>query len=169
MTASVGTRHGVVRYIRKPLWELTQFEMATNIAIAFEKTQRVTWSSTWPTGHCLVSSLLLAPLIRMPVEWEVAVAIGVAYKCRPHAWLETPDGDVIDPTYGQFDRGKALRVLPAHQSGDLGHMIEVKLTIAQEERCRNAIQPSIGNGWNQAADILQLFGAYPAFATALKQ
>lgn len=151
------------------MWKLTKLERAINIAIAFERTQRVTWSSTWPYGHCFVSSLLLAPLIRVPLEWEVAVAIGVAHDSRPHAWLEAPDGDIIDSTFGQFDGGKPLRVLPAHQSGLLGREVEIKLSVTQEEYCRQAIKPSQIDGWDQLAGILELFGSYPSVSTALKQ
>lgn len=162
-------KRGIVTYIKKPLWELSKLEHATNIALAFQRTQQVTWSSTWPIGHCFVSSLFLAPLIRLPLEWEVAVVVGMASDCKPHAWIESPEGDIIDPTYGQFDPKAPLRVLPAGHSGELGHMGEIRLSVPQEDFCRNALRPSNKSGWSQDADIQQLFGSHPAFTTTLKQ
>lgn len=149
-------------------WRRNKLDTATEIARAFEATQRAMWSSIWPHGHCMVTSLLLAPLIRVPLEWDVAVTVGVAHENRPHAWIETPCKDIIDPTFGQFTGEEALVVLPADRSTQLGHCAKVRLNLKAEEVYRNAIRPSVGNGWCESVDIATLFGPNAHLSPAVR-
>lgn len=152
----------------KPLCEQTKLERATTIAEAFVDLQRVSWQSTWPFGFCFNASLLLAPLIRAPLEWQVVVVVGTVLGGSPHAWVETPDGDIIDSTFGMFIPGPALHVLPAAQAARHEHTSEVRLTIPQENRYRAAIWPSSDSGWDPAVDVMTLFGPHPHISPALK-
>lgn len=147
-----------------------QLERCRRVAQAFEASQRALWCSLWPGGHCAVTSLLLAPLLRCadPAgEWRVAIGVVAYTRCgafkRPayqrdidrqpyiHAWCERADGALVDGTYGQFDFGDALAVLEAHEAGDLGHYASVVLDLDAEEAYRRSITPSERDGWGIVA------------------
>lgn len=142
-------------------WERTQLQRAADIAHSMERTHRTMWSSLWPHAHCMNSSLLVAPAIRMALTWDVRVVVGRVEDCEPHAWIESPDGDIIDPTYGMFDFGPPLRVLPARSSWLLGHWPEVRLSIADEEHFRNSLRACANHGWAIGCGIEALFGSHP--------
>lgn len=152
------------------------------VASAFELTQRALWSSMWPRGHCAVSSLLLAPMLRCADPdgcWRVAVGV-VAWTCNgalaaeyerrwgeravahkaplPHAWCErSADGAIVDPTYGQFDAGEALVVLASREAGDLGHYAHRIMTLDEEESARRSIAPSLADGWYATSLVKRWF------------
>lgn len=141
------------------------FCQIATVARAFDCTQRAAWrGSLWPGGHCLVGSLLLAPVLRLSFEQPFSLIIGQAGDNKMHAWIETPAGDIIDPTYGQFDHGPALRVLPVERASELGHMGELTLTAEREEQLRQAIRPSSSSqtGWAPEAAIGLLFNDHPS-------
>ncbi len=144
--------------------EQTKLERSGCIAMSLEPAHKTMWPGMfWPSAHCLDSSLLLALAIRMSLEWDVRVVIGKASDCRPHAWIESPEGDIIDPTYGQFDGGPPLRVLSGRESVILGHFSEVTLSLAQEEYLRNSLKPVTGyGGWAQDSGVRGLFSEWPA-------
>lgn len=144
-------------------WRL--FYRAAMVARAFDYSQRAAWrQSLWPGGHCMNGSLLLAPILRLSLEAEFTVVVGQAHNCQPHAWIETPAGDIIDPTYGQFDHGPALRLLPAERCTELGHMGEIRLSLDQEEHFRQSIRPvSSVSGWADNSEVNQLFSQFPSF------
>jgi hypothetical protein len=146
--------------------EQTKLERAEAIAQVLEPVQRTMWSSIWPHAHCFVTALTSAPLIRAPLEWDVRVIVGVVYK-RPHAWLGSPDHDIIDQTY-VFDGGPHLRVLTAARAEELGHVSLVTLTLEQEALYRAAIRPSCQDGWDPAVKVHTLFGINPHVSSALK-
>lgn len=160
-----------VSIVRKPLWEQTKLERAASIAEAFEPVYRIMWTCLWPHGSCMVSSLMLVPAIRGSLEWDCRVAIGTAARGRPHAWIESPEGDIIDPTYGQFDGKEPLRVLSATNAGDLGHKRALLLTIMEESLYRNGIKPSetATSGWDPRVEIMTLFGPNPHVSPILGQ
>lgn len=145
------------------------------VAEAFEHSQRTLWSSIWPSGHCSVTSLLLAPLLRCADpsgKWRIAIGV-VAYALprrvwryktegQPlrHAWCERLDGAVVDATYGQFDMCDPLVVLEPVCAGDLGHYAHVILDLDAEEAYRRSIQPTLRSGWGMMAgrtDMIELF------------
>lgn len=151
------------------------------VADAFAETQRAMWSSLWPLGHCAVSSLLLAPLLRAASDDGWAVHVGLVAWTRSgavqsiidertgrpldyyrpplrHAWCESRAGDVVDVTYGQFDRGAELVCLRAHEAGDLGHYTSWRLKLDEEEGCRRSIVSS-GDGWSVRSAVRPMFEA----------
>jgi hypothetical protein len=133
-------------------------EIASRIEPAFE----VMWSMMWPLGHCAVASLCLAPLLRASLEIDFRVVVGRAANNQVHAWVETPEGDIVDPTYGQFDDGPALRVLKAHEAHLLGHCGEIMLDLDQEEHYRRSIKPyTTRDGWTARSGIKTLFSDHP--------
>lgn len=138
--------------------ERTDLELAGCIALSLEPAHQTMWANCfWPSGCCFNTVLLVAPAIRMALEWEVVIVLGVVAG-RPHARMETPDSDLIDPTYGAFDRGPPLRVLPAAQSELLGHIVKLRLTRAQEEHFRGCLKPrSSDSGWDPDGEVLALF------------
>lgn len=143
-----------------------QWNRIIRISAALTTAQEVMWWSQWPFGHCAVSALLLAPSLRAPTEIDFRVVIGRCHDNRMHAWIESPEGDIIDPTYGQFAEGEALRWLRAHDAGRLGHEGELKLTLDQEEFYRRAIVPSAAppdevDGWIGKCGIKKLFSDHP--------
>lgn len=151
----------------RPLYKQTVLERAEAIATAFEGTQRSMWSSMWPLGHCAVSSLLLNPLLEaaMPEE-EWRVVVGVAGDCHTHAWIQNRQGDVVDPTWGQFDRDArvALRIEPAGNAGLW--QAEIELPPEQEDFYRRSIEPTFvptGKnreniaGWQAGSKVKELF------------
>lgn len=147
-----------------PLGSRPRLERAAVIAQAFVQTQEAVWSGLWPSAYCMPSSLLLAPFLRVPLHWDLRVAVGVAHDCRPHAWVESPEGDIIDPTYGMFDYGEPLRVLPTHRSGELGHWAEIRLSLDEEEFYRRSLTPGGETGWSEECRIHELFSDYPRIA-----
>lgn len=142
--------------------ERTLLERAGCIAQSLEQAHRTMWAGyCWPSALCLNSSLLVAPAIRMALEWQVQIVIGRVQNCRPHAWVESPDCDIIDPTYGMFDGGPPLRVLDSANSWQLGHWTEVKLSLTEEESFRNALSlNSSPSGWSNKR-VIQSFGDWP--------
>lgn len=161
-----------------PYWRQTSLERAGVIARESDRVFRVMWSSMWPTGHCTVASLCLAPLLRSSLDVDFRVAVGRAGDCKPHAWVEGPDGDIVDPTFGQFDDGTPLRVLDSHHADELGHCPEILLTLDQEENLRRSIKPKMLKpypidmdvtwaGWSASSAIKSLFHTnYPHYAVA---
>lgn len=138
------------------------------IAEKFVELQRESWQSTWPLGFCFNASLLLAPLIRAPLDWPVSVVVGTVLDGVPHAWVETPDGDIVDPTFGQFSHGPALIVLSSDQSSEHGHSRAVVLSEREESIYRGAIKVSAKNGWDPCVDVMTLFRPNPHISPALK-
>jgi hypothetical protein len=125
----------------------------------------------WPMGCCVVASATAVPLLRASLDADLLVVAGLAAG-RSHCWIESPDGDVIDLTYGQFDSGYPLRVLPAHD-GSLGHCAQATLTPDEEEQVRRAIHPRYidvngKSGWSPSGHTLVygLFSNYPGLARA---
>jgi hypothetical protein len=119
------------------------------IALSLEAAHRTMWAGYfWPSALCMNSVLLVAPAIRMALEWQVRIEIGRAQNCRPHAWIRTPGQDIIDPTFGMFDGGPPLRVLDSAHSWLLGHWPEVEISLAEEEQLRHSLRPqSSPSGW----------------------
>jgi hypothetical protein len=159
-----------------------EWERIAAVAAAFEQTQLAMWSSMWPLGHCAVSSLLLAPMLRCATadaSWRVAVGIvahtingglNAEYERKwgeklpdinkyplPHAWCENDAGDVVDCTYGQFDLGDALVMLKARETGDLGHYAHRIMTLDEEELARRAITPHERDGWSAGSIVKRWF------------
>ena len=146
-------------------WQWSDLEIAGAIARESVSSQRMAWSH-WPGGHCYVTSLLLAPLLRASLEKDFAVVVGIVQFCgrqERHAWIENPEGDIVDPTFGQFDGGPAVRVLPVHRADELGHWGEIRLTPSQEEFYRNSIRARTGDesGWDSLCRIFELFCEWP--------
>jgi hypothetical protein len=119
------------------------------------------WSMMWPVGHCGVASLCLAPLLRASLQLDLRVVVGKAHNARIHAWIESPEGDVIDPTYGQFNNTYPLHVIPAHAVVD--HCGEISLSLDEEEHYRRSIKPrdNVNHGWSAKSGIKSLFSDYP--------
>lgn len=149
-----------------PLWRQTPLERCARVAASFQASQEELWSSMWPLGHCAVSSLLLCPLLRCADEagcWRVAAGLVASSYRSPrlplrHAWCESAAGDVIDPTYGQFD-GDPLLVLPAREAGQLGHYASLVMTLDEEEAARRSISPSRSRGgWTASSSVKVFFG-----------
>lgn len=154
-------------YSTYPRWryQWSDIEKAGAIAREYVVSQRMAWSH-WPGGHCYVTSLLLAPLLRASLEQDFAVVVGIVQYCgrqERHAWIENPEGDIIDPTFGQFDGGPAVRVLPVYRSDELGHWGEIRLALDQEEFYRNSIRARTGDesGWDSLCRIFELFSEWP--------
>jgi hypothetical protein len=96
------------------------------------------------------------------MEIDFRIIIGRAHNNMAHAWIESPEGDIIDPTYGQFDGGPALRVMPACYGHEYGHCGELVLDLDQEEFYRRSIKPrSERDGWSARSRIKGLFSDYP--------
>lgn len=138
-----------------------------DICRSFELTQRSMWSSMWPFGHCAVSSLLLAPMLRAACEREYRVVIGYVIHTDTHiggvhAWIQDEQGWIYDPTYEQFNRDRhQIVVKPAylitHEDAGL-HKPFVSLTLDGEEQARRSIKPqSTSEGWTASSIIKQLF------------
>lgn len=156
-----------------PRWRQTPLERCAAVARAFEASQIALWNSMWPLGHCAVSSLLLAPLLRCadePGGWRVAVGEvahtlphGQRYdwaRRQPlvHAWCESAAGDIVDATYGQFDHMEPLLVLPAYRAGDLGHYTSWRMTLDEEEDARRSISPELSpKGWGAHSNVKAYF------------
>lgn len=94
--------------------------------------------SCWPNYCCVSSSLLIAPILRAAMGIEFKVAAGWAFNRNPHAWIETPAGDIIDPTFGQFDGDAALRIWSAGTRA--GHEAYKLLDLVEEEEGRQRIR-----------------------------
>lgn len=141
----------------------TKLERASDIAQGMRKSYYAMWPGTvWPCGHCFNTSLILAPIIRSAIEWDVRVVVGRAGEDQPHAWIETPGNDIVDPTYGQFDGGPALRILPVSDKAALGHRKILTLALAQEQRAFAALKPlSSESCWAEGSGVLELFGDNP--------
>lgn len=142
------------------------------------------WSFMWPSGCCVVASVTAAPFLRCALDVDLRVVAGhVARSDRgrwhtlaKHAWIESPEGDIFDKTFGQFDGGEPLRVLPAHDAGVLGHVAEAVLTLDEEEEVRRAIHPRFIAGLNEGPSgwigsgrtlVTNLFSDYPRLATEM--
>lgn len=138
------------------------FLRAWEICRSFEQTQRVMWSAFWPMGHCAVSSLLLAPILRAALEREYRVVIGYvnethSHREGAHAWVQDEDENIFDITYGQFakeghNHPTALGVMP---SGSLNgiYMPFISLALDGEEEMRRQIKPqSQLGGWSARSD-----------------
>jgi biotin operon repressor len=154
-------------YSTYPRWryQWSDLEKAGAIAREYVDSQRMAWS-LWPGGHCFVTSLLLAPLLRASLEEDMAVIVGVVQRhglIEKHAWIEDLTGNIVDPTYGQFDGGPAVRVLQYYRADELGHWGDIRLTLAQEELYRNSIRVRTGDesGWDPFCRIFELFGEWP--------
>lgn len=152
------------------------FVRAHMICEAFEQTQRVMWSYMWPMGHCAVSSLLLAPMLRAGLERDYHVVIGWVRETRTHrpgahAWVEDQDRNIYDPTYHQFFKKpdwqykgeqprepSALMVAAAGSPKmNLYHPL-VGLTLDGEEEMRRSIKPqSCPDGWSASSNARQIF------------
>lgn len=144
---------------------MTQKELdrAGRIAQLLDKAHEEMYSYLWPTGCCTVTSLVLAPYLRAAMNIDFHVIVGRAHDCKFHVWVESPEGDVIDPTYGQFDNGPALRVLNARHAGGLGHCGEVALSLDQEEHYRRTIYlRKIDGFWSASSEMKILFDNYTA-------
>lgn len=148
----------------------SDLQQVRQIALSFQVSQETMWSSLWPLGHCAVTSLLLCPLLRAydtDAGWHVVVGLVAGPRAltiyenpgtpRRHAWCEDAAGDIADPTYGQFDRGDALVVLPAHEAGDLGHYASWKMTLDEEDAARHSIV-SKNDGWSVHSSVRVFFG-----------
>jgi hypothetical protein len=73
----------------------------------FDKIEVVAW---WPRGVCTSTSLITVPHVRYHCpnfNWEVI--LGFVLENRIHCWIESDDGHIVDPTYGQFDEGDASK------------------------------------------------------------
>lgn len=117
----------------------TELDRIEAIVEAFEPGFQIMWSSIWPMGCCAVTSVLVAPLLRASLEIDFVVVCGWAAEHRVHAWIQSPAGDIIDPTYGQFDGDTALRIWSAGTNG--GHEVHKTLTLNEEEEGRRSIKP----------------------------
>jgi hypothetical protein len=118
----------------------------------------------FPFGFCFVASLELAPLLRRQLGLTVGVVKGVVGDCRQHAWIELPDCTIIDPTYGQFDGGPAMRILHPHEVDRYGHCAEIPLQLAYEEYFLSnldATGPIEHRGWRPGCGIDELFSEWP--------
>lgn len=147
-----------------------EIERAWEIGIRANRLFMMMWDSMYPEGHCAVASISLAPLLRAAIPIDFRVAVGRAHDNRPHAWIESPDGDIIDPTYGQFTKGESLVVAPVHIALDFGHCPDLLLTLDQEEAMRRSIKhsyhagPSRYEGWSAGSAIKALFHTnYPTY------
>lgn len=143
--------------------ERSNLERAGLIALKMEDAYRAMWSGYWPHGHCMNTCLTLAPLIRKSLDWNVLIAIGAVLGGRRHAWLESPEHDVLDPTFGQFGGGPALRVLPPSQSQLLGHQPLLRLSLVAEVRALAGFRPYSRSGsvWDKDCGVLELFSDDP--------
>lgn len=143
-------------------------ERAWRICQAFETTQRVMWSSMWPWGHCAVSSLLLAPMLRAGIGREYRVVIGwvretPTHRHGVHAWVADEEDYKYDPTYGQFLKSgfpTKLATLGIYLAGDPApHVAHNTLTLDGEEEMRRSITPTEGDGWSAASHVRYYFHA----------
>jgi hypothetical protein len=135
---------------------------AEQTCLNFEPVMRGLHIGLWPNGACFLTSLLLVPILRTSLEWSLGVVVGKVKlpEGEPaHAWIESPEGDIIDPTYGMFDFGKPLRILRTEQRESLGHVSQVRLSENDENYFRESIQPWTGdNGWRPNCGVKELFG-----------
>lgn len=137
-----------------------ELERAEHLARKMNPVFAGMWSFMWPKGHCAVASLCLAPLLRASLDIDFRVVVGRADDNKVHAWIESPEGDIIDPTYGQFDSGYPVYVIDVRQVVD--HMGELKLTLDEEDYYRRSISPKHwSSGWSALSDIKKLFCDYP--------
>jgi hypothetical protein len=136
-----------------------------SICLALEPGFQIMWSSLWPLGCCVPTSLLLAPLLRASLEIDFHVVAGWAAERRAHAWIQSPEGDIIDPTYGQFDGDGPLRIWSTGTGG--GHQVHRVLTLDEEERARREIKPrSTSSGWVPRGHVLAWFSELHRLAEA---
>lgn len=147
----------------KKLWrdERPNYVLAATYMLSLENSMEYAYRM-WPHGCCMLTTLLEAPLIRTAFEYDLHIVVGRVGNTRPHAWFEDTDGNILDPTYGMFDGGPALRVLDHRHSTLLGHWGEHILTREEEAVLYAGIKPlSSNNGWTDACDVLTLFGDHP--------
>ena len=147
--------------------EQTKLQRAACIAKSLEEAHRVIWPGIWPLAECFETCLITAPAIRMGLEWGVRVVVGKVSRPsereRPHSWIETPDRDIVDPTYGQFSKSGSpdqhLRVLPNDQASLLGHKRMAMLSLDQEEYFRRAFRAEQvkGGAWEWGSGVAELF------------
>lgn len=116
----------------RPPAEWSKLEQAGAIALEAEDRYFKHMWPNWPRGVCIDTCLLLAPIIRRELNWDVRIVMTSNGRWLLQACLQTPDGDLIDPTHGMHDGGPALRVLPTSQATTLGHWIVATLTDADE-------------------------------------
>lgn len=134
---------------------------AGHICIKLEPAFKIMWTSMWPGGCCVPTSLLTAPILRASLEIDFVVACGWAHEDRrPHAWIQSPAGDIIDPTYGQFcqDFAHPFRLVASSEPDLLGHEVYKILTLEEEEQARRDMKPrSTSKGWLPGSALPDLF------------
>lgn len=129
------------------------------VCLSAEAMWKTMWK-TWPDGHCTVTSLLLAPILRGSVGYGFEVMVGsveIQDEWQPHVWITTPEGCYIDPTYGQF-MGYDDSPLLITRMGR-GPRYEWKLILtSKEERYRRSIEPKHSSlmGWSAGSDLRQV-------------
>jgi hypothetical protein len=112
-------------------------QRAEQIARMAQPMFAVMWKR-WPGYSCVPSSLLLVTILRASFH-------DIEFRCMwsgAHMWIESQDGDVIDPSYGQFtgQRGDPLLVLAAgDERPPKLRERAVRLFSDQEEHYRNQI------------------------------
>lgn len=140
------------------------------VARAADPMFRAMWGAMWPKGCCVPASLAFAPLLRMSTLIHFRVAIG-----HQHVWLESPESDVVDLTYGQFSDSQPwpgsgwndpLLIVPAGQARPPQLEPPFKLlTLRQEQKYRGRIRArgTGEQGWfPTACGIRQDFGWWPS-------
>lgn len=147
-----------------PKFSLSHDERITRaeaIALSFEPVMKGLRIGVWPNGACFLTCLLLNPILRGALEWDLTIVIGkvlLPEGPKPHAWLESPEGDIIDPTFGQFDGGKPLRIIRASRKTMLGHVKGSELSESDENYYVSCIQPWTGDGgWRPSSGVADLF------------
>lgn len=150
--------------------ERSKLQQAASIAISMQKAYRPIMSGLpWPHAHCLDTCLILAPIIRSSLEWDVTIVVGRVADNDPHAWLESTEWDILDPTFGSFDGGPPLRILPARQNWVLGHWPEFRLSRAQEQQLLDGWRPRSGeSGWTEDCGAVALMRDHPQLSPLLR-
>lgn len=142
-------------------YERTTLERAGCICLSLQFAHKTLWP-LWPCGCCLVTALIDVLAMRMSLELDARIVLGVVSEEFRHAWIEPPDGGLVDPTY-VFDGGPALRVLPADQVDRLGHVAKLKLSLDQEESFRRGIRAvSAETGWSEESGVIEIFESLTA-------